>query len=297
VPSECSGKEKTGVPSFGLAHLCRELGAEFRPLFIARTTFFIRGDEINAFIDSIVLLKDTDISTLVARIRIEPRPVGADTFELDLKPLLQLSQVAEGISVVFKQTAYFTELELSVEDDDVQDRTLQELLEEMLGIHDFAISIAFEERAIPQIALCAWKSYAWIYDDRESVVEVNTNALSLEISISAQYWSPLFGFGWRQKTESITMLRKIEKAFKDSGMGLFPRLDAQLQNNCRSFIKSGGASTISRSENLARWQWQERMGGLTWSTDMKGGRTPGKVIRYQDEEQERLIEDLRGVET
>ena len=47
------------VLSFNLAHLCRELRAIYRPLFIARTAFVIRGDEVNASIDSVILLKDT----------------------------------------------------------------------------------------------------------------------------------------------------------------------------------------------------------------------------------------------
>jgi hypothetical protein len=276
------------VSSFGLAHLCRELRAEFRPLFIARTTFVIRGDEVNAFIDSFILLKDTDISTLVARIRIEPwsfwAPVGADVFELDLKPLLPLSQVAEDISIVFKQTTYYTDLETSVEDDDIHDRTLQELLEEMLGIHDFAMFTAFAKRAIPQIKLCALKSFAWIFYGQRSFVDVDTNNFTLEVNISAQYWISLFGFASDEYEGRVygleRALRKDEKTFKDSGMGFFPRLDAQLGHV--EFIKSGGESTIGRSENLAQWQWQQRMEGLTWSGDMKGGKTPGKVIRYCD---------------
>jgi hypothetical protein len=282
VPSERSGEEKTGVSPFSLAHVCKEIRAEFRPLFIARTTFVIRGGAINAFIDSIILLKDTDISTLVARIRVEPGPLGAFDFKLDLKPLLQLSQVAEEVSLVFKQTAYYTEIDLA-ENDEVQDRTLQELLEEMLGIHDFAMFIAFAERAIPQIKLYADTSYARIRGD--PVVEVNTNALWLEVSISAHYWSPLLAlasdeYGWDQRAESKTLLRKIEKVFGDGGMGVFPRLDGQWYRT--SFIKSDGASTTGTSEDLERWQWQERMEGLTWSGDMKGGKTPGKVMRYYD---------------
>jgi hypothetical protein len=279
VPTE----KKIGVSPFGLAHVCREIRAEFRPLFVARTTLVIRGDEINAFIDSILFLEDIDISTLVARIRVEPSPVGAGEFTLDLKPLLQLSQVAEDISIVFKQTIHNTKVGLSDRGDDVQDRTLQELLEEMLGIQDFAMFIAFAERAIPQIKLHAWKIYAWIHDADGFVDEVYAHDLALQVNISAQYWSPLFGYTdeyqWRLKTESKTML---EKKFEDGGMGLFPRLDAFWHGV--SFIKSGAASMIRQSywsENLVRWQWQQRMEGLTWSRDMKGGKTPGKMIRLR----------------
>ena len=131
--------------------------------------------------------------------------------------------------------------------DDVQDRTLQELLEEMLGIQDFAMFITFVERAITQIKLYARIIYAWVYDAQEFVAEVNANDLALEVNISAQHWSPLFGYTdeylWRQKTESKTMLRKfVEKEFEEGGMGLFPRLDAYWHGI--SFIKSGGASRI-----------------------------------------------------
>jgi hypothetical protein len=165
------------VPSFGLAHLCRELRAEFCPLFIARTTFVIRGDEVNAFIDSVILLKDTDISTLIARIRIEPWPVRAAIFELDLKPLLQLSQLAEDISVVFKQTAIYTALYLTDPDDDVpvKDRTLQELLKEMLGIYDLAMFIGFAERAIPKMILHAETNYADVNEGNTYVTWVRAN--------------------------------------------------------------------------------------------------------------------------
>lgn len=151
--SERLCNEKIGVPSFGLARLCREIHAEFRPLFIARITFVIRGDNINAFIDSIIFPKDTDISTLVARIRIEPWPVGDEVFTLDLKPLLQISQLAEDISLVFKQTVFIQRLKCLMQKEQVQDRTLQELLEEMLGIRYFTTFIGFAEQAIPWITL------------------------------------------------------------------------------------------------------------------------------------------------
>lgn len=269
---------------FSLAHLCREIRAEFRPFFISRTTFVIRGNEVNAFIDSVILLKDTNISTLVARIRIEPSPIITQDFELDLKPLLQLSQVAEDISVVFKQTMYDTKVD-PFTGDDPQDRTLQELLEEMLGIQDFAMFITFAEREITQIKLYARTIYAWIQDTQENVTEVNANDLVLEVKISAQYWSPLFKctdeYLWGQKTESKTMQRKfIDKELEERGMGLFPLLDAYWYGI--SFIKSGDASRIGyRSGNLVRWQWQQRVEGLTWSGDLKGGKTPGKVVRLR----------------
>ncbi|OSS46978.1 hypothetical protein B5807_08719 [Epicoccum nigrum] len=140
VLSERLCNEKIGVPSFGLAHLCREIHAEFSPLFIARITFVIRGDNINAFIDSIIFPKDTD-------------PVGDEVFTLDLKPLLQISQLAEDISLVFKQTVFIQRLKCLMQKEQVQDRTLQELLEEMLGIRYFTAFIGFAEQAIPWITL------------------------------------------------------------------------------------------------------------------------------------------------
>lgn len=93
--------------------------------------------------------------------------------------------MAEDISIVFEQTTYYTDLETSVGDDDIQDGTLQELLEEMLGIHDFAMFTAFAKRAIPQIKLYAFKGFAWIYYGRRSFVEVDRNTFSLEINSSA----------------------------------------------------------------------------------------------------------------
>ncbi|KAG9200023.1 hypothetical protein G6514_007728 [Epicoccum nigrum] len=191
VLSERLCNEKTGMLSLGLAHLCRKIRAEFRPLFIARTTFVIRGDDINGFINSIIFPKDTDISTLVARIRIELWLVGDEVFTLDLKPLLQLSQLAEDISVVFKQTVFNQRLKCLMQKEQVQDRTLQELFEEMLGIRDFTMFIGFAEQAIPWITLYAHSSYADTYG-QESHIRADTVVISVEVGISDQYWSPLF---------------------------------------------------------------------------------------------------------
>lgn len=296
MPSERSCKGKTGVPSLGLAHTCRKLRAEFRPLFIARTTFVVKGEDINEFIDSIISPKDTDISTLVARMRIEPYPVGSYDFELDLKPLLQLSQVAEDISIVFKQTAFDITLYLGDTDDDVpvQDRTLQELLEEMLGIYDFAMFIGFAERAIPQIKLSAETGYAEI---NERAPGICTYVMSVDVSLPDQYRNPLFEY--TGVPLSRKMLHKMEKTFIDSGTGLFPLLLGDVASFRTNFtsgsacIEHGVFGTCPYCRLRNETGWQGRMEGLTWSRDMKGGKTSGKLIRYRNDRQKRSHERLR----
>jgi hypothetical protein len=76
---------------------------------------------------------------------------------------LQISQLAEDISLVFKQTVFIQRLKCLMQKEQVQDRTLQELLEEMLGIRYFTAFIGFAEQAIPWITLYAHSSYEDMY--------------------------------------------------------------------------------------------------------------------------------------
>lgn len=148
--------------------------------------------------------------------------------------------------------------------------------------------ISFAERASPQIMLCAVGSYADI-NNQEYVID--TNLMQVEVGISDPDWNPLFDYGAGMSKKT---LRQTKKTFIDSDMGLVPQIAEHGSLISTFFVKVGSAAPLDcQLKNPARWQWQERMEGLTWSRDMKGGKTSGKAIRYYCDKCERLQKRLR----
>jgi hypothetical protein len=133
-----------GLPSLDLAQLCRKLRAEFRPLFIAQTTFVIQGEDIGTLIDSIILPPDTDVRSTAARVVID---AARYHFSVDVKLLLHLFQVAKDISFVIKKTHLYYPA------DEFKDRTIHEIFRIMLRIQDTETFLSFVERTVCSMTL------------------------------------------------------------------------------------------------------------------------------------------------
>ena len=172
----------TGLPSLGLAQLCKTLRAEFRPLFIGRTTFVIQGNDIDALIRDIILPPDTDIKSTAARIVID---AAKDHFSFDVKPLLHTSQVAKNISIVIKKTHLYYPAE------EFKDRTIQELLSIILGIQDTETFLSFVERAFCSMTLNVLPFKMRFPVEPEGREEVHRTNLvrSLDIGLVDRNWS------------------------------------------------------------------------------------------------------------
>ena len=172
-----------GLPSLGLAQLCRILRAEFRPLFIARTTFVIQGKDIDALIRDIISPPDTDIQGTAARIVID---AAKDHFSVDVKRLLHISQATKDISIVIKKTHLYYPAE------DFKDRTIQELLRIILGVQDTDTFLSFVERAVCSMTLniIPFKMRFPVEPEGREEVHPTNLVRSLDMGLANRHWSP-----------------------------------------------------------------------------------------------------------
>lgn len=174
-----------GLPSLGLAQLCRILRAEFRPLYLARTTFVIQEKDIDALIRDIVLPPNTDIQSTAARIVID---AAKDHFSVDIKPLLRISQVTKDISIVIKKTHLYYPAE------EFKDRTIQELLRIILGIQDTETFLSFVERAVRSMTMNVLPFKMRFPVEPKGREEVHRTNLvrSLDMGLVDRHWSSWF---------------------------------------------------------------------------------------------------------
>ncbi|OSS47212.1 hypothetical protein B5807_10034 [Epicoccum nigrum] len=227
-----------GLPSLDLAQLCRKLRAEFRPLFIAQTTFVIQEEDIGTLIDSIILPPDTDVRSTAVRVVID---AARYHFSVDVKPLLHLSQVAKDISFVIKKTHLYYPA------DEFKDRTIHEIFRIMLRIQDTETFLSFVERTsqreekkfIPR-TLCGRRIWAWRTD---TGIHGSISGMCVVKRSSVAGHADFF-----QRRRIGLLQRKI------LGTGMKLLYDRRGPRTPINFLKVGE-------------QWQERLNELPWSED------------------------------
>lgn len=225
--------KEINLPYIPLAHVCRTLRAEFLPMFMARTAFSIRYDDIHGLIECFVFPPTMDIEKAIGQVVFEPKQQWA-TRIIDVKPLLLLSEAAKGISFVFKDVTIEGDM-----DDKARDYTLQELLEALLGV-DCSSFLSYAREIV-----CSMMLVLGAYENEYGRVMW---AKKLEITLPERHWKPWMAY-WSSELPTMAILDHIRDI------------------EGPPFTMYRYPNRVTKFRKLEHWPWFERLAQPAQSRD------------------------------
>jgi hypothetical protein len=233
--------KEDSLPYIPLAHVCRTLRAEFLPMFMARTAFSIRFDDIHALIECFIFPPTMVAEKANGQIVVEPDQQWARRSVIDLKPLLLLLEAAKGISFVFKHVTINGDVE-----NKARDYTLQELLEALLGVDCSSFSSYARENVCSMML-----DLSECHNARRRSIW----AMKLEITLPERHWKPWMAH-WSSSYPAAEILDQIVTDIENRGIGTAP-----------PFTMYWDPNRITMFRKLERWPWVERLAQPAQSKD------------------------------
>ena len=162
-------------------------------MFMARTAFSIRYDDIHGLIECFVFPPTMNVEKAIGQVVFEPKQQWAGR-SIDVKPLLLLSEAAKGISFVFKHVAIEGDVDYNV-----RDYTLQELLGALLGV-DCSSFVSYARETFCSMML----DLAWYDSVHGRVIWVK----KLEITLPERQWKPWMAY-WSSELPAVEIVDHI----------------------------------------------------------------------------------------
>lgn len=174
-------------------------------MFMARTAFSIRFDDIDELIECFVFPPTKDAEKAIGQVVFEPEQQWAGG-SIDVRPLLLLSEAAKGISFVFKHATIQGDV-----DNKARDYTLQELLEALLGV-DCSSFLSYARETVCSMML----DLSECYNGNGRVMWVS----KLEITLPERHWKPWMAY-WSSELSALEILDHI-RDIENRGIGEGP---------------------------------------------------------------------------